>query len=195
MIRRLIKKSIQLTPSHLSDDVSYSWFHNCFDLPHIYVHFMTLAALFPAPLVQFYVNAAEKDSKTNHKNRSLWNDKTATHPPLCAWICFILPDALQSSIGGTMSCVNQIEPDNCLIHLEPMFVPESWKQQPLAFLHRRLKNCKCLQKKWSGASPWGSSCSLSFWCTPQTTPYIKNPSYLIWAVALGISANSKGAEL
>lgn len=57
----LIKKSIQLTPSHLSDDVSGSWFLNCFDLPHIYVHFMTLADLFPVPLVQFYVNAAGKD--------------------------------------------------------------------------------------------------------------------------------------
>lgn len=65
----------------------------------------------------------------------------------CVWICFILPDALQSSVGRATSCVNQIEPDNCLIHLEPIFVPESWKQQPLAFLQPRLKNCKCLQKK------------------------------------------------
>lgn len=54
----------------------------------------------------------------------LWNDKTATIPAFCLWICFILKDALQSSKGGITSCVNQIEPDNCLIHLQPALVPE-----------------------------------------------------------------------
>ncbi len=92
-------------------------------------------------VVQFYVN----DAPMKRQNLSLWNDKTATIPPFCLWICFIPIDALQSSKGGTTSCVNQIEPDNCLIHLQPMFVPEV---RDNSLLHSCIpgENCKCLQK-------------------------------------------------
>lgn len=92
-------------------------------------------------VVQFYVNGG----MIKRQNLSLWNDKTAMIPPFCLRICFILIDALQSSKGGTTSCVNQIEPDNCLIHLQPMFVPEVRNN---SLLHSRIsgKNCKCLQK-------------------------------------------------
>lgn len=190
---------IQLTPSHLCEDVSYFCPSDCSLLQSIYVHCMTLSPspLFPSAflliwgVVHFYVNGAV----IKRQNLSLWNDKTAMNPPFCLWICFILIDAPQSSKGGTTSCVNQIEPDNCLIHLQPMFVPAVRNSSPLAFLHllrKTVNACKSI------VSPRGFSPSLSlplFWCTPQTTPYIKNPSYLIWAVALGISANSKGLEL
>lgn len=53
---------------------------------------------------------------------------------MCVNFCFILLYTLQSSIGSATWCFNQMEPDNCLIHLEPMFVPESWKQQPFSVL-------------------------------------------------------------
>lgn len=61
----------------------------------------------------------------------LWNDKTATIPPFCLWICFILIGALQSSKGGitltkfnltTVSficsqCLFQKLRNNILLHL------------------------------------------------------------------------------
>lgn len=145
--------------------------------------------------LQFYVNGAETWKKKKI-NPVKWQRRHQ-----CVWICFLLPDALQSSVGRATSCINQIEPDNCLIHLEPIFVPESWKQQPLAFLQPRLKNCKCLQKKERRRKKkkWRVAAGLlllplCLMCA-TTTAYIKNPAYLIWAVALGISANSEGAEL
>lgn len=51
--------------------------------------------------------------------------------------------------------------------------------QKLETTASRAINCKCLQKNKVPRHPEASS-SLSFWCTPQTTPYIKRPflSYL-----------------
>ena len=176
---------VQLTTSHLCKDVSYFCAPNC----SICVHCMTLCLSF---LLSFRVSSylrgctvlCKSCDDKKRQNISLWNDKTAMIPRFCLWICFILMDALQSSKGGT-SCVNQIEPDNCLIHLQPMFVPEVRNN---SLLHSCIsgKNCKCLQENKVPRHP-EASLSLSlprflslFWCTPQTTPYIKNPflSYL-----------------
>lgn len=90
-----------------------------------------LLLLFLEGSVQFYVNCIVM----KRQNLSLWNDKTATIPPFCLRICFILRDALQSSKGGT----GILHEPNWTWQLPHSFAARvcsrSSTHQPLASLH------------------------------------------------------------
>lgn len=111
-----------------------------------------------------------------------------TKPPR---ICL---DLLCSPKVALRRVLTRLNLTNCLIHLQPIVVAlfRSWEQPPPSPA-KTVNACKKSRVARHPEAPLAPPFSL--WCTPQTTPYIKSPSYLIWAVALGISANSEGVEL
>lgn len=121
--------------------------------------------------VQFHVNA----TLMIRQNLSLWKDKTAMIPPFCRRICFILTDALQSSKGGVHHVLTKSNLTTASLICSPCSFQKLETIAPcVAASPVRMVNT-CQKKKKVRHHP---EASLSFWCTLQTTPYIKNPSYL-----------------